>query len=532
MSRLSFIERFVKVISGDQPAEFWSPLQEALYEALCLLAARVQALGLSEKIRARSPHHPVRQNPFFRLSRTVDAILFSLQNQGDFGFLLPVWQNTLADCRKELEAINQKLETAGVNLDLVYSVDVLHQSLERMEAIIEVLSQPSGLPKIRAVKDLLSLVIKGRLADRSLMELGSNGMRLLATKIVEQAGKTGEHYITVTRRDYSAMWKAGLGGGVLTAVTAALKLPITHSGFPPFLEGMLAGMNYAFSFILIQSFHFVLATKQPSMTAAAFAGIIKKHQGVSRLNELVTYIARICRSQLAAAMANVTAVTVICTLFALIWKTGKGAPYLSTEEADHLFHSLSPFVSGTIFYAALTGVILWFSSIVGGWIDNWAIYRQLPQALAEHPLGMVWGKERLEKAARILAPNVAAWGGSIALGFMMGMTPPLGRFFGIPLDVRHVTLTTGTWALAAASLGRDWYAKGWFLEALLGIGVIFVLNLTVSFSIALLVALRAYDIPAKEHLQLLKQVFQRLLRTPREFLLPPKRSTNARTSSH
>jgi site-specific recombinase len=111
---------------------------------------------------------------------------------------------------------------------------------------------------------------------------------------------------------------------------------------------------------------------------------------------------------------------------------------------------------------------------------------------------------------------------------MMGMVPPLGRFFGIPLDVRHVTLTTGTSALAAASLGREWYARGWFLHALAGIAIIFVLNLTVSFTIALLVALRAYDIPAREHLQLLKQVFRRLIKTPREFLFPPKESETSR----
>ena len=30
------------------------------------------------------------------------------------------------------------------------------------------------------------------------------------------------------------------------------------------------------------------------------------------------------------------------------------------------------------------------------------------------------------------------------LVFMLGMTPSIGHFFGLPLDVRHVTLSTGT----------------------------------------------------------------------------------------
>jgi len=71
----------------------------------------------------------------------------------------------------------------------------------------------------------------------------------------------------------------------------------------------------------------------------------------------------------------------------VIWKALTGGPYLTVEEAEHVVHSLSPWASGTMFYAALTGVILWFSSVVGGWIDNWAVYRQLPQSLAEHPIG-------------------------------------------------------------------------------------------------------------------------------------------------
>jgi site-specific recombinase len=178
-----------------------------------------------------------------------------------------------------------------------------------------------------------------------------------------------------------------------------------------------------------------------------------------------------------------------------------------------------------MFYAALTGVILWFSSLAGGWIDNWAVYRKLPQALAEHPMGEWLGHGRLRRIADVLPNNVAAWGGSVALGFMLGMTPVMGQFLGIPLDVRHVTLTTGTVAFAAESLGRDYFYRGWMLESLAGIAVIFVLNLTVSFAIALLLAMRAYDLPARDHLHLLNLCFRHFLQSPLEFFLPPKHET-------
>ncbi len=80
---------------------------------------------------------------------------------------------------------------------------------------------------------------------------------------------------------------------------------------------------------------------------------------------------------------------------------------------------------------------------------------------------------------------------------MLGMTLLVGMFFGLPLDMRRVDADDGTVAFAAASLGRDYFSQGWFIESLAGVGVIFVLNLTTSFAIALLLAMRAYDISAR-----------------------------------
>ena len=72
--------------------------------------------------------------------------------------------------------------------------------------------------------------------------------------------------------------------------------------------------------------------------------------------------------------------------------------------------------------------------------------------------------------------------------------------------MRHVTLSTGTLALAAARFGTAGLGDRWFLYAVEGIAVVFVLNLTVSFMIALYVALRAYDIGLREQLRMLRSV--------------------------
>ncbi len=79
------------------------------------------------------------------------------------------------------------------------------------------------------------------------------------------------------------MWRAAAGGGrLLTVITAALKMRIVDAHLPPFIEGLAAGTNYAVSFVLLQIFGLVLATKQPAATAATFAGIIRNNRGVER----------------------------------------------------------------------------------------------------------------------------------------------------------------------------------------------------------------------------------------------------------
>jgi site-specific recombinase len=168
-------------------------------------------------------------------------------------------------------------------------------------------------------------------------------------------------------------------------------------------------------------------------------------------------------------------------------------------------------------------VILWLSSLAGGWIENWAVYHQLPQALSEHAWGIRWfGAERMQRWGAYMKHHVGGWGTNVSLGMMLGMTPAIGAFFGLPLDVRHVTLSSGTLALASASLDVEWYREGWFLKAVAGVCVMFVLNLGVSFVLSLLTALRAYEFPRSEAVELLKRLLRRLLLSPRDFILPPR----------
>jgi site-specific recombinase len=459
------------------------------------------------------------------LPRAGDLLVARLEQPGPRLEAERAWREAVEGCREELKAVLAHLEQQGISIDVVYVLEGIERALARQERVGDVLLAAPGPERVAAGFRLLLELARARVSDRSLRALLRSNMHLLARKLIERAGKTGEHYITSGRREYFQMIASAGGGGVLTLGTLTLKIQIALAHFAPFAEGVISGANYGLSFILIQLFGFTLATKQPSMTGATLASSLQANTSAQRMDQLVTQVARTCRSQLAAAMGNVSAVSIAAITLDLIWRMRGGEPFMHADKAAGVVASLHPWKSGTIWFAFLTGIILWLSSLAGGWFENFCVYHRVPQAIAEHRYGRVLGRRFLRWLSEFFARNASGYGGSIALGMMLGMTPVLGKFFGLPLDVRHVTLSTGTLALALVRDGWAGLHRPEALWAMAGIAVIFTLNLSTSFMLALTVALRAREVPRRDRMALFANIFRRFFRSPREFLLPPRKGT-------
>jgi site-specific recombinase len=504
-----------------------SSTQSDMKEAMCLLSTRIASRGLTAAMRQRGSGMPVDHSPFYRFifetesfvnaaaptARTEDTARETHQ-------AYVRWKAVARRCHEELDQVNLHMEKAGVSADLVFDLKSIELSLDRMDAIADVYAAESREASVQAARKLFDQLATGQLADLRLRPLLSQNLNLLARKMVERTGVGGEHYIAHSRSDYWLMWRAALGGGLLTVFTAALKMSIIGKHFPLFVEGFFVGSDYAVSFVLLQVFGLVLATKQPSMTAATFAGIVRRNRGTARWVKISAFVADITRSQLAAALGNIVAVVVGAIAFDKLWQRMFLKPYLPAKSAEHVYQTLHPFTSGTAFFAILTGIILWMAAMIGGWCENFSVYHRVTEAIAEHPFGLRVGRLRLRKWADVLERDLAGWTTSISLGYLLGFTPVVASFFGLHLDVRHVTLTTGTLALAAARFGTSSFGKDWFYWAVGGIGITFVLNLGVSFSIAAFVALRAYDVPRQEQKELVVFILKSFLRSPLKFILP------------
>jgi site-specific recombinase len=528
----SMAAELLEVLSAADPDTF-APVRGSMADALALLATRVSALGLSDDIRARSPNVTLQERPFFRLPRTCDELVATPREAAHElrQERASACKKDIDDCRAIVVAVLQALETRGVSVDVVYRVELITKSLDRMEQLIGQLARDPEAAADDSAPKLLARLVEDKLRDRNLVEIARTNLRLLARKIIERAGTTGEHYITVTRAEYRMMLVSAGGGGVLTTGTAALKFLIAAAKFAPFVEGALAAMNYAGSFIMMQLLGMTLATKQPSMTAAALAGALRQSDEHHDISELTTTIARITRSQFAAALGNLGMVIPACFGFDFAYQHVYGKHFLDEKTAEYVLHSLHPFESGTIFYAALTGVLLWASSVGAGWIENWAVYRRLPEAIAEHRIRRVIGRGVPRFFSRFFAKNISGFGGNTTLGVLLGMTPVMGKFFGLPLDVRHVTLSTGALTLGVCALGSHELREPGFLFAALGIGIIGILNFGVSFVLALTVALRAREVHTNIF-RIFGAVMKHFLRAPFSFFFPPAADNAPRAPHH
>jgi site-specific recombinase len=493
---------------------------DGMADGFRLLASRVQSLGLAADLRSRLPAGSVGASPFLRLAKAAGDLVDRWLAGEETTEALVAWQIEVEACRAAADEVHRRLTTEGVNLDIVYSLAVIRRALIRMEDMAGLMTAPDE----EAWSDRFHGLV-GRLAlacreDASIGSLVDWNLKLLHQRIVERTGETGGHYVASDRAAYRHIWLAAAGGGAIITFTAAVKIAILGRPLSLFFEGLSVSADYACSFLLLQALGLILATKQPAMTAATLARLIREDPEARNPDRVVDFAARICSSQLAAAISNVVVVSIGALLFSFGWEHFSGAPYVDERAARELVRSLEPLGGNTALFAAFTGVLLWIGSVVGGWFENFVVYNEVARGIAEHPLGRRLGRERLHRIAESVERNAAGWGTNLSLAFLMGMVPVMFAFFGVHLEVRHVTLSTGMLAMASASLGQAWWHKGMALFSILGVLSMFVLNLSVSFLLSLLSACRAYGFRFRDLSRILWALLWRLLRRPQDFLFP------------
>ncbi len=499
--------------------EPWGPLlrpsSTAIGAAAELVAVRATAVGLSRDILALQPIDWELDSPFFRLARIVSDCAEAAGRRNDsWQDRYGAWQRCREHCHAALTALDQRLEERGVSSDLVFRRELLDAQLERIGALFRL---EAGTLDGQA---FAARLVRQSAEQRSVRGLVRVTLRRLARKVIEHTGKTGEHFVVRTRREWWGTARAAAGGGSLTVFTALIGYGITALPLAPMVTGLALTVDDAASFLTMQGCRLTLASKQPSVTASALAGALEQEH---HIDDLVDLIAAITRCQVIATLCNVLFSVPFGIALDLVWQLLTGHGTLGPDTAAQTIASLHPIRSGTLLFAALTGVYLWVSSMADGWTANWSAYRQFPQALADSPrVQRVLRPARARRLAAVLDRHIGGIAGNLTLGFLMGFTPMLFAFMGLGLEVRHVTLSSASLGLAVGAQIADhqlrWGPLGWAMLGIVGIGA---LNFGVSFVLALRVAARARGLDAQQRQAVWRAVLEAFRIRPSRFLWAP-----------
>lgn len=496
-----------------------APAWQAMRDAAVLLSVRISAAGTDDELRERS-QVSLHDSPFLKLPLAVRELIGDEKIDPNKNVEC---RELLAACRKEKARVIATLDATGISLHLVYRLDYLRHLLDRLYMLLGLIAPQSGQVASGQGFRLVQLLIRGGVRDRSLYELFARNSRLLARRIIERAGTTGEHYITRTRAEWHALVGSASGGGAVTAFSVLIKFLLMWAKLPVLFEGLAIGFNYAASFVVMQLWGFTLATKQPSMTAATLAGSIKETESSADLTQLVDQVVCTVRSQLAAAIGNVGMVIPVALGVDLTVRLVTGQHVLGHDYAEKLIRTHHPFTSLTVLWAALTGCFLWAASVGGGAIENWFVVTKLPHAIASsRALRGFIGAHRAQGAARYFSSHIAGVSGAVILGFELALIPMLFSMIGIGIEVRHVTFVTGQLVYAGMTRGPFDVLHADYLFAVGGIALVGLFNFGVSFALALAVAFRARDVRAAEQVRLLFAVGRRFRKRPLDFFFAPK----------
>ncbi len=473
-----------------------SPWQATLLEALTFCTSQIRNAGFSPELRLRMSAPALDTAPFHALDRDVMALQAAFlaspnAHSAARQAALQHYLGQLDACRHAAATVYTHLDANGISVNLVFQLRQLRTRVLRIRALLDCLL--SEQPQRHTVQLLAQLVLIGR-ERRSVRALITANSSMLAAKVAERSSATGGHYITRTRAQYFQMLRDAAGGGAVISLTTLLKFAIAALGLSAFWGGFLDSLNYAASFVLIYLLRWTVATKQPAMTAPAMAAKLKELGAPGAVDGFVDEVAHLVRSQMAAIMGNLALVVPCVLLLSGALLLAFGAPMIDATKAAYVLHSLD-LRGPTALFAAFTGVLLFASSIIAGWTENWFVLHRLDSAIRYNPrISNLLGQARAERWACFMRRHIAGLASNISLGLLLGLVPAFAAFFGLGLEVRHVTLSTGLIAAAVASVGVDifWQSAVWW--ALASIVFIGVLNLGVSFYLAFRLALRAHNV--------------------------------------
>ncbi|MHA4811988.1 site-specific recombinase [Flavitalea flava] len=507
-----------------------------LLQSMKTLTFQVAQLGLEKEVLNYITQDEQDKNPFVEqnyLIHDLEEWMLKEEPANPPYELLERIGLVFAKCYESLERIRENQSQKGASLHQTYILILLANRLDRMSILIDLLDNNIRDKNSKApveqdtgkFVDFFRMLVRYENRKNSILEFMSRTMGYLAYQIAEHKGVKGNKYITSSPAEYRAMLLSAMGGGAWVCMVVLIKNLLIKMPMAIFWHGFAYSVNYSIGFILIEETHTTLATKQPAFTASAVAvSLDTRKNSQPNLYNLALTVAKVSRSQIASFAGNLMVMFPGMWLIAWGYEKIVGSKLVAGEAAAAILKDQHPWQSLSLLYAANTGFFLFLSGIIAGYVQNKIQYSHVAERLQTHPLlRLSFSTDRLRRLGDYVEKHAGSIVGSIALGFFLGMASIIVKIFGIPFDIRHITISAGNTSLAVYGLGFD-HVRPWYLVTVvmgvLGIGLV---NFLVSFSLAFFVAVKSRGVRLKDYPEFLGILFRYFRNNPLDFIRPRSR---------
>ena len=504
--------------------------------AIMILSQRMGGLALQTDVRRMVPEYAHLNSPFIALDDELNNLARTLSKE-DKPYLyiqdheLDYKQlNILAgQCEDFVNKADANTSKYGVSFSVNQTLLLIRQQIKRIKRLYNYLFIEKEADKCEKTIAFYLDMVKTNSKKNNIRKLIDDSVYNITYEITNYTGKTGEHYITSTTGEYFKMLKTALWGGVIVGFMCLVKLYMSmQPDQSDFFRALNYSLNYAIGFVLIYLTGSTLATKQPAMTASTIAKTLESlsdndnnKEKQKHYTEFSTLFTRLFRSQFIAFVGNVFGAFPVSMLLAI------GMSYLSgyniaTKKSLHLLEDLNIWHTPVFLHACIAGIFLFLSGIIAGNVASVNNFNNFYYRLSEHPfLKGFFGKVRMQRVANWMQQKWPSVVSNIWFGVFMGSAWAIGHFFGLPIDIRHITFASGNLAYGLYGMNFIISLEN-ILWCILGIGIIGLGNFIVSFGLSLWIALRSREVPASELKYLGRCVWRAFKARPRAFFFPVK----------
>ncbi|MDP2386005.1 MAG: hypothetical protein Q8M29_06520 [Bacteroidota bacterium] len=473
-----------------------------LNNAILILSHRLTAIGIDPYIVKRLPRADDFDSPFFELN---DAVSLLARNHLQYDVEVTTMEiksveTKLHNCEELLKELEDQKDKTGISLHLIFLTKMAFQQIERIRTLIALFLSKKYTDKVEIVSKLITELVVAERDRNSIRKFLSNNTQLLAYQVITHTSKKGEHYIGFTGTENKKLFISSMGGGLVVTFLVYLKHFIHHLHASLFLEGVLFGLTYATGFVLIHFTHLTLASKQPALTASYIAESLGDSNTSNKQSS--NAFKQVIRSQLISLLGNVIVVLPLCFISAYVLKEYFFSPVFNYSEATKHFDDNHPLLSASLIYAFFTGILLSLSGTLTGVIDNKVVFSEIPYRIVNHPvLTKRFTEARLQKLARFAEKHTGAIIGNTLLGLVMGMADSIGTFLGFPIDVRHISISSGNYAISLGS--TEFFPVNFLITVFFGVMLIGLVSVISTFLFSFILACRSRNLSWKQSLKVL-----------------------------